>query len=552
MSQIDDFLAGRLSKKPVSIDEFMKGFAEKSRTWLEAGQDLNASVLGGINSLAKIPAMAIDKAVTGNWMGPGVEALGNFGEAIDLQKSDYLRAKEAAQQATITKVGKSAKEWGGDGYLGTAARVAAELGTGIGTSLADPALLVSGLAGQLPQLGIMGIGARGANIAAQGVAKVAPASLVASKTGQAALGGAGTAGAVGMGATLQGADVGSDVYRQMLALPESDWLNHPDYKALAEQIGPDAAKQKIASSEGMGVAGKAGLATILTSMLPGGSSIESVIAGKGIKPTLKSVLGAVKGEARQEALEEGFGKLYGNQAVASAKWDQDLAEGVGGAAGQGAVLGGLLGGGVTSAGAAKKYFYDKATGLLKPQEAGDQAPPAPPPSPAVIHAAAAPDTSAAEAALFTPGTPLNLTALDRVNEIDTADRALQVRATELNDPAGGYGPMFDQERGEVAAQQAVLAQERQDLSKDWPKAALGLAASFTTEAGARVEARYALIEAADLVTSHDESLRRNPAYPQELQQRDDKQDCTNCRSDYDGAQRIRRSTGLAEEDEDQT
>ena len=128
-----------------------------------------------------------------------------------------------------------------------------------------------------------------------------------------------------------------------------------------------------------------------------------------------------------------------------------------------------------------------------------------------------PETSAAEKALLTP---VSLTSLDRVNEIDKAYADYRSRLAELNDPANGYGPMFDQERQDIEAQQKALSTERNDLAKDWPKSVPGAQTNFSTEAGARVDATYSLMDAGDLITSHDENLRKNPAYPSELQPRE--------------------------------
>lgn len=116
-------------------------------------------------------------------------------------------------------------------------------------------------------------------------------------------------------------------------------------------------------------------------------------------------------------------------------------------------------------------------------------------------------------------TPVSLTALDRVNEIDGEISRIAERAQELT-PENGYGPAFDQERAELTAKAQELAAERTGIAQTWPKAEAGAPTSFSTEAGARLDAQYAIMDAADLVTSHDESLRPNGVYPQELQPRD--------------------------------
>lgn len=504
---------------PLADAEAVPPAPTKGRTALQVGSDAAYSVLGGINSLAKIPAMAIDKVVTGDAYGPGVQALNDFGEAIDLQKTDYIRGKESASGQRVTAAGQQVQDYVGDNMAGKAARMAAEFGVSAYESVKDPELLVNSVANQLPMLGVMGGFGRVASGAAGKVAQAVPA-VASTKIGSAAVKGAATGGAVTAGAVMQGTDIGTGTYERIMALPDADWAANPEYVALAERIGADAAKQQMASDGAANAAYEAGAASIATSMLPGGTALEKALVGKKTIPTLKSVGGAVVGEARQEGLEEGFGQFSANRAVAGVNPSQDLTEGVGGAVGQGAVLGGLLGGGATAYSGGRDLLAEKFRDRITPPPPVTQ--PAQPGTPGQGAGGSQPmqaaptEPTAAEKALRTP---VALTSLDRVNEIDQNAGELQARLAELNDPASGYGPMFDQERLELTAKTEALTAEKQALTKDWPVALDGKPASFTTEAGARVEAKYALMDAADLVTSHDEALRQNPAYPQELQPR---------------------------------
>lgn len=54
----------------------------------------------------------------------------------------------------------------------------------------------------------------------------------------------------------------------------------------------------------------------------------------------------------------------------------------------------------------------------------------------------------------------------------------------------------------------------------------GAETDFATERGAKLKGQYAVIDASELVTSHDDALRDNPAYPKELQPRDRKRDAS--------------------------
>ncbi|MBI5258573.1 MAG: hypothetical protein HY855_18855 [Burkholderiales bacterium] len=94
--------------------------------------------------------------------------------------------------------------------------------------------------------------------------------------------------------------------------------------------------------------------------------------------------------------------------------------------------------------------------------------------------------------------PKRLTELDRVHEIDG-----QLASRPADSPEA-----------------AALRAERDAITKNWPATVPGASTTFSTEAGARVGAQYALIEADKLLTSHDVDLRPNPAYPKELQPRE--------------------------------
>ena len=112
---------------------------------------------------------------------------------------------------------------------------------------------------------------------------------------------------------------------------------------------------------------------------------------------------------------------------------------------------------------------------------------------------AAPQQSESDKALYTPK---SLTALDRVDEIDREIGKLDTTAPEQKTKAD------------------ELVAERDHITETWPKAVPGAKTTFSTETGARLDAQYALMDAGDLTTSHDESLRPVPTYPTELQPRE--------------------------------
>lgn len=120
--------------------------------------------------------------------------------------------------------------------------------------------------------------------------------------------------------------------------------------------------------------------------------------------------------------------------------------------------------------------------------------------------APAPGNEAAKAALM--ATPAAPDALSRVDAIDQ-------RLGTLNSlsATGQITP-------EAQAEQQALQQERTGLTANWPVMKLGTATAFSTEAGVDLQGQYALVDADALVSSHDENLRMNPAFPQQIQPRD--------------------------------
>lgn len=126
---------------------------------------------------------------------------------------------------------------------------------------------------------------------------------------------------------------------------------------------------------------------------------------------------------------------------------------------------------------------------------------------------AADDQSAQEAIEKTT----ELTDLDRALALDKQVMEAQERLQALSE--AGYGPTLKSERADLRQQVADLEAERDAIRQNWPQMQRGKPASFTTEAGTRLDAHYAVVDAGSLVTSHDENLRQNPAYPQELQPR---------------------------------
>lgn len=355
--KINDILKAK-DAKLVELQQFRESLAQNTdqaltaqavadgRTWGEFGADVGLSAIQGVDALAKLPAMVYDKATEGNFYGTETQAISKMSDEREKLKSAFAQANAKQKAQIAQEAGQAAKEYFGEGALGTGAQVAAEFGSSFWEAAKDPATLPDFLAQQAASLGVMGKVGRGVEIGVKAAAAKLP-TLAATKAGQIAVAKSGTAGAVGTGALLQGTDVGSDTMQRLMSLPEEVWVQNPEYQALAEQIGADAAKQSIASDLSSKATLAAGAASLASSALPGGSAIERALVGKKSFGGAAAIPRAFVGEAGQEGIEEGSGKLFGNTAVAQINPDQQLLEGVGAAAGQGAFLGGVLGGGIS-------------------------------------------------------------------------------------------------------------------------------------------------------------------------------------------------------------
>lgn len=358
-SKINDILKAK-DAKLVELQQFRESLAQNTdqaltaqavadgRTWGEFGADVGLSALQGLDGLAKLPAMVYDKATEGNFYGTETQKISAMSDEREKLKSAFAQANAKQKAEAAKAAGEAAKEYFGDGALGTGAQVAAEFGSAFWEAAKDPATLPDFLAQQAAQLGVMGKVGRGVEIGVKAAASKLP-TLAATKMGQIAVAKSGTAGAVGAGAVLQGTDVGSDTMQRLMSLPEEVWAQNPEYQALAEQIGADQAKQSIASDLSSKATLAAGAASLASAALPGGSAIERALVGRKGFGGAAAVPRAFVGEAGQEGIEEGSGKLFGNMAVAQINPEQQLLEGVGAAAGQGAFLGGVLGGGISAA-----------------------------------------------------------------------------------------------------------------------------------------------------------------------------------------------------------
>jgi hypothetical protein len=282
------------------------------RTYGEAVKDIGAGVVGGIGSLVQLPGQLYGLA-TGDFSKTGAlgagEEISKFGEEM---KSAGLKAREAERSR---KVAESAKEGQFQAF-----------GTALGETVKDPALLLTFLAEQAPQLLVPFGAARGVGMAARGLG-----------AGEAAVGKAAVSGAVGAGGVQQGADVGAgayeNIYRELKSKGASDNEAAQGALTLARQAGAAA-----------------GTISLLAQRLPGARQLEEVLAGvpgkgaAGLGGRLRTAGSTAAGETLGEIPEEVGGKFVSNLAMQQVKPEQSLTEGLGEAAAMATIGGVGLGG----------------------------------------------------------------------------------------------------------------------------------------------------------------------------------------------------------------
>ncbi len=340
-----------------------------------------------------------------------------------------------------------------------------------------------------------------------GAAKMAAKGVAAAGGSAARQVGAASAAGVAAEAASSANQARESVHQQVAGMPFDRLAASPRFNEILLEVGDPARARAMLANEladqapllaGAGTA----LGSVVANRLFGGDTAAQMIAGAE-RTTAKQAVKNVAQEGVEEGLQGVPEDLAQHGAIVQADRDKkfDLGKTLAENMAAGVAMGGV-GSGMAYArdnwrrnGADQPGSLDAAVSadqvLGSDQLPGaDQAPGA---EPSPFANGEQPKLTEAEKALYEPKT---LTALDRVAEIDAALPAAEPE------------------------QAAQLRAERESIVGTWPKAVSGAPASFTTEAGARIDGQYALMEAGDLITSHDENLRQNTLYPQELQPRE--------------------------------
>ena len=454
-------------------------------------QDIGATAVKGAIAVPEI-AVGLADLATGGHAGRAAEGLGlRFKEAREIANDWHSEATKEAQRQFQQA----------EGVTGKAA-----------AALQNPSVIATAVGEALPQMLAGGLIGRGLMLAG----RIGPA----------------LAGALGEG--IVGAGSAAEQIRQ----------ESPNGLLTGRQAG-------LAGLSGVADAGFGLLGGKMAQRL-GIGDVETMLAGAGraaAKPAAQPVAKGLPRQMAQGALSEGvleeLPQSVSEQALQNMALDRPWQEDVDSAAVLGTLSGGVMGAGASGlhglrsrpAGAeplkpSQRMGLDANAGQLSAAAvvAVDSGA-----SPAALAAAAQhgaqqgalQESAEAQQAALAAGPaqePREAAALERVAALDeqlaAARQSLAALDAQAAAPDGAQDEPQQAARAQLAQQVQQLQAERESLTQGWPRMQAGKALRFGTESGAQLAGHWALVEADQLVTSHDEGLRQNPAYPQQLQPRE--------------------------------
>lgn len=284
------------------------------------------SALSGIGGLGGVAGLGYD-----NMLSRAGRRVSEFGEG--LMSPELVEKRQALSRAI--------QDAESQGLVG-------EARAALSTLASNPSLLFSMAIEQIPAFVLSGGVGRGASAIGQVAARRAAvgggeaAEQAILQAGQRA----GQVAAVGTAAGLQGGSVAEETYQDVMRLPGETLQRSPTYQELLRSMSPDEARSTIAdrAAREAGLLG-GGISVATMSVMP---SAERAMFSRGVSQSaIRRALGVGTGEFVSEGIEEGGGQFAQNLAIQRrADEERSLTQGVGGAAATGAVLGGIMGGGI--------------------------------------------------------------------------------------------------------------------------------------------------------------------------------------------------------------
>ena len=487
------------TKSPTEEEEFefrrraeLERPALPDRTIGQSVTDVGAGLATGLGKVAQFPGQLYGLA-TGD-MEPGYltkkgKELEQYGTSLE---SPQLKAAKVERDTAVQEAAKTG-EW--EAFKTTFSR-----------TVSNPALITNFLAETAPQLipsfgaaRVVGMGAMAGKKALTGEAKEAAIKKA---------GAAGTAAAIGTGATQQGADIGAQTFEDISKHLEKNGMSKEE--AAAASIG-------YARATGAGAA----VISLLAQKLPGAKRMEEAFAG--VPGTQKGVIGRFVsagktgvGEAGSEVVEETGGKLLQNVAMQQEAPETQLTAGLGQTAAMAALGGAGMGAGV---------------GAISPSAASPEA---------------APEVPGAEvpAGEVTPTTEGEVTPPEVIptTEVTPPEETTEVPATEEEPSIGDYhigkieplAPMLNQIQTKAEQQDVVAQMESVATNPDYsslgksdnidtgapviisdykiPNDLMGNVEEITGENGDNIKVQYAVLEADGILTANSIEGMPNPDY----------------------------------------
>lgn len=365
-----DRIARRPTLSPVQGDPFQKVAKRPERSWGEAIKDTGLGIASGA---ANIIGGAVEQR---NSMEPtnvvrqglrfldrlGVKGASETAALVPGTPSEIFGGRRAGSDtAALSKATQAATDYLGESQSDALKQEKQELQDtkgffpSAGKVLSSPRLIGNFLAEQVPNVAAMGAGTR---VAAARASERALAGAVAkglgteaAETAATAAGHrAATAAATGMTTIMETGSAGQQTYQQAMAQPQSVWDANPEYKRMVAAGGdPQTVKETIARGASM----EAQAITAPIAAIAGriAAPFEADVFTRGLARKPKAMLAGAARETVEEGIQEGGSQLAGNLGQRQIDPTQAAWEGVPEAAGTGAAIGGLLGGGMAAGGA---------------------------------------------------------------------------------------------------------------------------------------------------------------------------------------------------------
>lgn len=343
------------------------------------------NILGGLiegkastrpDNLARQGLRMLDRA--------GVAGMTDLAAKIPRSPSEVMLGHPGGTENAAVSAGvKAASDWIGDQQSDALKREKQELADTEGffgsakKVLSSPALLGNFVAEQVPNLATLGGGTR---FAAARAGQRALAGAVAKGLGEEAATAAATAAgrkaattaATGLTTLMETGSAGQQTYQQAMAQPQSVWDANPEYqRMIASGVAPSTAKETMARGASMQT--QAITAPIAAVAGRFAAPFEADVFTRGLARTPMAMLKGAAKETVEETIQEGGSQFAGNLGQRQIDPNQAAWEGVPEAAGTGAALGAVLGGGMAAGGAMASRGDNQQPIVPRPQ------PPAMPP-----------------------------------------------------------------------------------------------------------------------------------------------------------------------------